>query len=123
MSGVGKGSTAGDGGMATWPPQWAGDVSVVSRGPEALLSFEAPGSTFGEGGSGALDHAEAVSRMMAQRSSAGDDSAKWFTALFSALQVREPLVLPPPTPSTTRAFPTISTCAWWSLKLHVQEQL
>ena len=86
LSGVGKASTSGgDVGPASWPPQWAGDVSVVSRGPEALLNFDAPGS---EGGGAALDHAEAVSRMMAQRSSAGDDSAKWFTALFSALQVR-----------------------------------
>jgi hypothetical protein len=36
---------------------------------------------------GPLDQAEAISQLMAQRSAMGDDSAKWFTALFSALQV------------------------------------
>jgi hypothetical protein len=82
--GGGGGASVGDDPNAsdTW-----GAARWGVEGPDAVDA----GSVDGGGGSGggpALDHAEAVARMMAQRSSMGDDSAKWFTALFSALQVR-----------------------------------
>ncbi len=90
MPSTGRGPAVRDGpAPPVWAPQWASDGG--SSGPTgragdpsaALLDMS---GLLSEGGA-PLDHAEAVSRLMAQRSSAGDDSAKWFTALFSALQV------------------------------------